>query len=367
MTVLRSTQQVVQVAEQFDAKLRSTLQYAQVLYTESDPAIDENANNTLTFAQSATTENIITREVVSTLTFVGEALAAWIDRLGNTIPFAQTVSVEKVLSPATANLIIFAQIAEVDYLRTKELSDNLTFVQTVHCAKVLTTQVASNTLTFSQSVSDFRATASTLSFSQSVSWAWGGQEKYLESDLTFSQLVAVDIVLSASASNTLTFSQSASQGYVAEGATDITQELTFSQFAVGTVLATERFVLLQAPYPQVAASVILPSAEFNDKENALGDMKIKRAMDGTRRTYVYRSNDRRLAYTFDMTREKGLELQDFLETYNAEHLRLQNWKGEIWDVQLLTNPLEFTQNRRHDPNGANCAINLEFEGVKLSG
>jgi hypothetical protein len=68
-----------------------------------------------------------------------------------------------------------------------------------------------------------------------------------------------------------------------------------------------------------------------------------------------------------MTREKGLELQAFLEEYNADHLRLQNWKGEVWDVQLLTNPLEFTQNRRHDPDGANCAINLEFEGRKLSG
>jgi hypothetical protein len=200
-----------------------------------------------------------------------------------------------------------------------------------------------------------------------VSWAWGGQEKYLESDLTFDQSVDVDLIINVSASNTIEFVSVGSTGVVVVGATDMTQILTFSHFAVGTIVSTDHYVMLQAPFPRVEASIIIPAAEFDDKENALGDMKIKRSMDGTRRTYVNRTNSRRLAYTFDMTREKGMELQAFLETYNAEHLRLHNWKGEIWDVQLMTNPLEFTQNRRFDPEGANCAINLEFEGVKLSG
>jgi len=124
---------------------------------------------------------------------------------------------------------------------------------------------------------------------------------------------------------------------------------------------------MQAPWPRIEASIVLPAPELDDKENNVSDMLVKRAMDGTRRVYVKRSTSRRLAYTFDMTRQKGLELEEFLTTYNAEHIRMQNWKGEIWDVQLLTNPLDFVQNRRHSPDGANVAINLEFEGVKLSG
>jgi len=404
MTVLRSTQQALLVAQSSESKLRMTHAFVQVLYTEvpdaaratqqvvevlykttavpearvtqqfievlyaTSSAIEESPSNTLTFSQDATTENILTRALTSTLTFVGVAAGTGVERVGNTLQFEQVVTnTGSVLNPAALSQIVFTQDAVCAYMRAQDTSSTLTFVQTVHCAKILDTQEASSTLTFSQSVSDFRLTTSELEFTQDVSWAWGGQEIYPTNTLTFSQSVTVDLIINTSASNTLVFTQSTLQGYVAEGATDITQTLTFSHYAVGTIVATDRYVMLQAPYPQVAASVILPAAEHDDKENALGDMKIKRAMDGTRRTYVYRSDDRRLAYTFDMTREKGLELQAFLETYNAEHLRLQNWKGEIWDVQLLTNPLEFTQNRRSDPDGANCAINLEFEGVKLSG
>jgi len=364
----RVTQQVVEVLYKTAAvpEARVTQQVIEVLYATSS-AIEESPSSELTFSQDTTTENILTRSLTSNLEFVGVAVGTGVERIGNTISFVQVATVELTLELTPGDQLTFTQDAVCSYMRVQGPSSTLIFVQTVHCAKVLDTEEASSELTFSQSVSDFRLTSSDLEFTQDVSWAWGGQEIYPTNELTFSQSVAVDIILSAAAASTLVFTQVANQGYVAVGATIMTQSLVFSHYAVGTIVATDRYVMLQAPYPQVAASVILPSAEHDDKENALGDMRIKRSMDGTRRTYVYRSDDRRLAYTFDMTREKGLELQEFLELYNAEHIRLQNWKGEIWDVQLLTNPLEFTQNRRSDPDGANCAINLEFEGVKLSG
>jgi hypothetical protein len=64
---------------------------------------------------------------------------------------------------------------------------------------------------------------------------------------------------------------------------------------------------------------------------------------------------------------KGLELEEFFKYYNSSDIKLTNWKGEVWKVKLMSNPLDFVQTERYYPTGARTDINLEFEGVKLFG
>jgi hypothetical protein len=58
---------------------------------------------------------------------------------------------------------------------------------------------------------------------------------------------------------------------------------------------------------------------------------------------------------------KGLELKTFINLYNSDYIKLQNWKGEEWKVKLVTNPVEFVISDRH----GTTEVNLVFEGVRV--
>jgi len=384
MSGLHITQQVVQVGMDIDpmlrvsqvqvdvgvvnaSKLRQTHEFVQVLYQVSG-SIDKSLTSDLTFTQDVVIQAIFNRSVESTLTFTHDAITYNNQRIGNTLAFSHSVQVRKVLNVLVGSILQFTQAVDYDNDQTFYASNTLEFTQTVLVKRVLPVKTASNTLTFSQEVFVSRPVSNQLTFTQTVAWAWGGQELTASSNLAFTHDATAQLISNQTTANTLTFTQTATANIIRVGGTDVTQVFSITQHVVGVVVkADNTYVLLQAPYPKVEASIVLPAPELDDKENNVSDMFVKRAMDGTRRVYVKRSPSRRLAYTFDLTRQKGLELEAFLNTYNHEHFIMQNWKGEIWDVQLLTNPLDFVQNRRHGPDGANVGINLEFEGVKLSG
>ena len=90
-------------------------------------------------------------------------------------------------------------------------------------------------------------------------------------------------------------------------------------------------------------------------------------MNGYKRTYIKHNNNRRLTYTFSIVREKGLELEYFFKQHNGHSMKLITWEAEIWRVFLITNPLNFNQPRRSAICGPQVEIDLEFEGVKISG
>ena len=66
---------------------------------------------------------------------------------------------------------------------------------------------------------------------------------------------------------------------------------------------------MQAPYPTLQTTTLLPSPQFSDQEALLDTVTRKLAMDGTRYAYVKRRGGRRkLKWTFQLSRNKGLEV-----------------------------------------------------------
>lgn len=106
--------------------------------------------------------------------------------------------------------------------------------------------------------------------------------------------------------------------------------------------------------------LFLPNAELGDTDNIQSTMEIKRALDGTKRTYVKSSTDRLLSYTFRLTPPKAAELEVFLDANRANSFRLHNHLDEDWRVKLISNPIDFVQ---VGPN--EVTVNLQFQGVKL--
>lgn len=128
---------------------------------------------------------------------------------------------------------------------------------------------------------------------------------------------------------------------------------------------------LQAPHPNLQTTTLLPNPEWGDGENLAVSVAVKRAMDGTVRTYVKRKDGRRrLRWTFRMTRNKALELRAFIQSYYASKIRVTDHNGRGWVGYLVNNPFEFDTPRRAAPatspmpRGEAQTITLEFEGIE---
>jgi len=374
MTVLRSTQQSVLVLAQYDPEmqvtqcttdvayrqagtLRSTRAMVQVLYSED---ANKLAENTLVLTDEATYQLILGRSASNDLSLDQDAVCWLNTRVGSGLVFSSEATVESILVRSVTSTLSFTQSASWTKAPVGIAENTLVLTQEVRTT--LPTQEAENTLSLTQSANPHSWHVESLLELTSEATAYiGGEEKSVLSELTLTQVAAPTLVVSTTGTSALALLSEATVATVISSVTTVSDTLTLSQVAVATL--QENYIIIQAPWPAVADSIVLPNPLLDDKEHSVSSQAVKRAMDGTTYTYVKKSPNRMLSYTFDLSREKGLELQSFLDTYNGELFKLQNWKGEIWSVNLMTNPLNYTQNVR----GPNVGVNLQFEGTKISG
>jgi len=130
---------------------------------------------------------------------------------------------------------------------------------------------------------------------------------------------------------------------------------------------------LQAPYPTLQTTTILPSPQFGDSMNATDTVVVKRAMDGTRYTYVKTKGGRRkFKWAFLLSRNKALELRAFIRSYFASRIVVTDHRGRVWMGNFTSNPFEFDTTDcawppiAPMPRGALQAIDLEFEGISYA-
>lgn len=125
---------------------------------------------------------------------------------------------------------------------------------------------------------------------------------------------------------------------------------------------------LQAPYPSLQTTSILPSPRLGDSEGLRAEVRVKRAMDGTRYTYIKRKGGRKIQWTFKLTRNKGLEVRAFIQSYFASTIVVTDHNDRVWIGKFTNNPFEFDTPSRAAPaispmpRGENQVITLEFEG-----
>ena len=128
---------------------------------------------------------------------------------------------------------------------------------------------------------------------------------------------------------------------------------------------------IQAPYPWLQTTTILPDPQFSDSEGLLVSVTRRVSMNGVRYTYVKRKDGRRkLLWTFKLTRNKGLELRAFLYAYFASRIKITDHNDRTWLGNFTNNPFEFDTPGRSPPaippmpRGEEQVIELEFEGVE---
>lgn len=131
---------------------------------------------------------------------------------------------------------------------------------------------------------------------------------------------------------------------------------------------------LEAPWPGSQTKSILPNPRLGNNENIQQSINIKRSITGTVRTYVKRNNmvkgDNRhkMQWSFVLTRNKAIEVLEFVKAYHASQMRVTDHLGREFIGYVMNNPLEITMARRGNPavqnlpNGELCEVEIEFEG-----
>jgi hypothetical protein len=365
---VRLTQQAVEVVYTLGVNptARVTGVFVEVIHTTASlagaltAAIESNAVVTANLSFSGNTQLAV--DFTGTGTLYAEL--APILRPGNTLQLTQTVTTSHILIESVSDTLTLTQDLPNGAGKgiSASASNTLLITQSAVGGKNKSGS-ASSTLVLSHAVFESRPVSSVLNLTQNLS---GGIFYY--PGIAYSELLLThNVDVDAKAQFTVNFSGTGQLqvNINKKGDASMISTLLLNQIAIGTLL--QEFMTLQSPFEGPETIIALPKPLVGNTENIVSDMLLKKSMNGVKRTYIKTNRNRRLTYTLSMTRDKGLELENFFKLHNGHTMRLTTWEAEIWRVNLITNPLDFNQPRRGAVCGPQVEIDLEFEGVKLSG
>ena len=125
---------------------------------------------------------------------------------------------------------------------------------------------------------------------------------------------------------------------------------------------------LRAPYPAVETITVLPNPAFGDSEALASQVRIRRSMNGTKRTYVKKNGRRRLLLDYTVSRQKAIELIRFVRQYHSTRIGFLDHLGRLWQGFLVNNPVELETVRSgngHQCDSERVTLRIEFEGESV--
>ena len=285
---------------------------------------------------------------------------------GSTLNLTQSVSVNIVKNESIQHDLDLQQDVNLNFgQRAVSASNSLVFTHSATVIRVLPVKTASSTLNLTHSVLVYREAISYLNLQHSATGIIYFIPASASSVLNLTHSANAETIINATSSSELNLTHLVDWDQIIPKS--VLSNLNLSQHAFAVVLASKKYVLLQAPFGLIQTSVILPNPLLDDNESLVSNLMLRRSMTNVPYTYVQTSKNKRLRYTFILNRMKALELEAFFDSYNGADIKMLNWKGEIWKVKLITNPVDFVQTRRAEPGGDGTDVNLEFEGVLLNG
>lgn len=287
-------------------------------------------------------------------------------RPGNSLFLTQTAVAEIVLNVSASNTLFLTQVVIEEGIFHHNVDFNATAFVTANLQVVLDTEAVTSTLVLTQSADYARLVESFLNLTQSAIGVVSFLPISAINTLSLTQQVSTaGSIYNLSVTSTLLLTQTAIRNQISDKT--VTSVLNLKQSAIATPLNAKTFMIFQAPFELIQSSMVVPNPLLDDTENLVSNLTLRRAMNGDTYTYVKTSNNRVLKLTFTVDRLKGLEMEAFFDAYNGSNIRMQDWKGRIWKTQIITNPIDFVQTRRYAPGSDRTDVNLEFEGVKISG
>lgn len=108
--------------------------------------------------------------------------------------------------------------------------------------------------------------------------------------------------------------------------------------------------------------ILLPSAEFGDEHTIDGQLKLKKMMDGTKRSHIRTPVIATYSLVFKkMNRNKIEEMRIFLINTAGQQVTLKDWNNHTWIGRITNTPTTFTHAAIRDNQ-----FNIEFEGHRYA-
>lgn len=314
------------------------------------------AANTLTMSQALVVHNVHSAHNVLALT-----QSVVVDRVKpaiNLLNIAQLVQVSRTIGKNIESEMDLVHTLIVSKGKALSLTHALGFNQFARGTRRLTV-AAANTLALAQAlVREYK----NRSISQTLTLTQSGEcsklaPRTIEQSLLLTDTVSVAKTLVRSIVDTLVF-KTTFEKYV--GIADH----EFVSVPAVQVVKVKKVVVLQSN----TLVIVLPAPEFGDAESGTGRINIKRTMAGGRRVYARDNVTSKLNYQFIIDRKKAIELRNFILNSNTKFLHMENWKGELWAVQMTNSPFSFGEDAAWlgSSGGNKSSITLEFEGVRLN-
>lgn len=100
------------------------------------------------------------------------------------------------------------------------------------------------------------------------------------------------------------------------------------------------FFRLEAPYPALASTMLLPSPDMGNNIGLMSQVVVVRMEDGSRRSFVKDGGGKtRHRWSFLMSRDKMEEFVDFVERYRGAEFRA-TWRERSIIGKVSLNPVE---------------------------
>ncbi len=310
----------------------------------------QKARNRLTATNSLALQRVITASAASTISMLQQ-----FNKVGagiSVLSFTQTSNYMFSIL-AGVNRFLVRCIVNLVRVRTRTGQSRLILQSTVR-RQMIFNQSVTHTLTLTQEADlKFERAAQNLTLTQTAIGALSKTALALN-QLNLTQAVSVTTVYNRLAVNVF----QPLNGFIYT--TQMNSQVVTVDAATGTLI--RRLVVLET-----AENVItLPRPNLADTENYDGSLLIKRSINGVLYTYVKKVDLFRLKYTWTLGRTKSLELRHFVSVSFGHSVKLLNWKGETWLVNILSSPAEMIAKSQWGNDGERVDVTIEFEGFKIS-
>ncbi len=123
--------------------------------------------------------------------------------------------------------------------------------------------------------------------------------------------------------------------------------------------------LIQAPYPKMIATLLLPSPLLSNNKNNTATVQTVRSMNGTVYTYVITKRGRKkYSWSFLTSKDKALEAKEFVGIYAQDLVQVVDHEDVTRMGWIVINPLEESGQGRAGGWGKNeeaFEYTIEFE------
>lgn len=117
--------------------------------------------------------------------------------------------------------------------------------------------------------------------------------------------------------------------------------------------------IIQAPYPLMQSTLLLPSPRIGNQKNLASSVQVMRSMSGKLYTYVKGKRGRKVfQWDFVSTKDKARETIQFVKEYSGGLVRVTDQDGATHLGWVTVNPLEIS-GEGGQPNVYRWTISIE--------